>query len=234
MARRAAPKGTKATFEKVVKLAEKFGVEKAAQAFGVSERRVKSISRAIEKGKPLGSIIHSKRGLDKWTGRTETAKESLPAQRRAQELLGQNSRTEIIISIPGKENEISEALKRAENLEATHEDKLLLNKIKKTPTIISGPDNSDAARALDAGWEYFSNDKLCKEQHPDAIIASRAFANMDDALNKLKDISREYFAIVRTPRGNRFDLYLYDIRTAKEREAHYAGKRSGKHAPSDD
>jgi transposase len=69
MARRA-PSGTREVLARVARTANKYGDEKAAKAFHVSERRVSQIRNAIDKGKPLGSIVRSSRGLEAWKERT--------------------------------------------------------------------------------------------------------------------------------------------------------------------
>ncbi len=72
MARRA-PAGSAKTFKKVANFIRKQGASDAALYLGVSERRAAQILSTVDKGKPLSSIITSKRGLEQWQEKIKIA-----------------------------------------------------------------------------------------------------------------------------------------------------------------
>lgn len=68
-----APAGSSKVFTRVANFIRRNGPEDAARYLNTSEKRAKQILNAVDRGKPLGSIVTTTRGLDKWKSKVATA-----------------------------------------------------------------------------------------------------------------------------------------------------------------
>lgn len=68
-----APAGAKKILTHAANFIKRNGAEEAAKYLKVSEATARKVQRAIETGKPLGSIITSRRGLNQWKDRVKEA-----------------------------------------------------------------------------------------------------------------------------------------------------------------
>jgi len=188
MARRA-PAGTREVLARVARTANKYGDEKAAKAFHVSERRVSQIRNAIDKGKPLGSIVRSSRGLEAWKERTTHIRSRV----RAAELPERFKGKQIAKATEKSESTARRLLQRVTHTGGTPEDRAALRAAEKKlasnePEIVKAPN----------GIEIM----LYKtpEQLPSGLEFRTQKAFLSDALNYVAEVGAggAYFCIERT------------------------------------
>jgi len=122
-----APAGARDILSRVAYTAHAQGRQTTARALGISERQVARITNAIDKGRPLGPIVHSHWGLERWVDRTS----NIPSRIRAVEIRESFSMKRIAEQMGVSESTGRRFLAKFTAGESTKEERKALAKLQK-------------------------------------------------------------------------------------------------------
>ena len=212
----AAPRarGSRALFSKVEAFIRNTP-EMAAKFLGVSESYARKIERHVQAGKPLGEIVKSKEGLQKWQARLDTAKEKRQISRKAESLSEKFTAKQIAQELQITEKSARRLLGKAKRGDLEGKENLdRLKSVEKKllqvePRMVEGVTIYPSIGRLKADVEY--------GVYPQAIRINRFVPDifLQDLVNLVKTISTEYWVIAWDADDELY--FIFDIRSPEER-----------------
>jgi hypothetical protein len=216
----AAPRGSKALFKKVEAYIRN-NADKAARYLGISEAYAKRVQRHVAARKPLGKIIKTKKGLEKWQDRLKTARQLTRAEKVARKVKEAGLKSTDLAEASGRDpKEVHTALNRM--VKGKPVEPALVKDISKARQTVKaqGPyqESVKVGKQTVKVWVYPSEDSLKADvpsQYPQALWMNKASPFLQDVLNFVANISNEYFIVVREAEE---EVYrVYDVRSPEER-----------------
>jgi hypothetical protein len=204
----AAPKGSKPLFKKVEAYIRN-NADKAARYLGISEAYAKRVQRHVAARKPLGKIIKTKKGLEKWQDRLKTARQLTRAEKVAREVKEAGLKSTDLAEASGHDpKEVYTALNKM--VKGKPVDPKLARDIQKAAKAVKEKE----PYLVKGVWIYPSEARLMQD-YPHAVRLNKFSPFLEDITNFIKTISVDYFGTAWDQREQMY--FVYDIRPPDER-----------------
>lgn len=208
-----APRGSKRIFGQVEAYIRNHP-DKAAKYLGVSEGYARRIQRHVERGRPIGEIIKTSRGVERWKGRFAEARQLSYAEKVSKEVKAAGL----------KSVDLAEAAKLDPKETYRALSRMRRGKPVDPKTVRALRAASEAVKKtepyLEDGVTIYPSEKVLRRDvkagfYPQAVPINRFSPFKQDIINFIKTISVEYFVAVWNEAEEMH--FVFDVRSPEER-----------------
>jgi hypothetical protein len=204
----AVPRGSVRLFKKVETFVRRHP-DKAAKYLGVSESYAHRIQVHVAAGRPIGRIVKTQRGLDRWENRLKEARRLARAEKTAQSIQQAGLKSADIAEAAKRDpKEVYRTLRRMKQGKPV--DPKLARDIQKAAKAVKEKE----PYLVEGVWVYPSEARLMQD-YPHAVRLNKFSPFLEDIINFIKTISVEYFGTAWDQREQMY--FVYDIRLPDER-----------------